>query len=262
MNSRDANDANDADWRWTLEGLPGAEALARLYSAAKPVRERVRAVVQASPKRRESAPASTSADYAPETPCGRLLDSDTIPDAMKDRLRALLGTLDPLGQLDFEIRAVQHASGLIWLLARRCIRFRKLDADLDGLLRSLAKAWRTGDVRPIHQPRKRPPRHWRTRQDPFETTWPHVVEWLEAEPYRTGSSTDCDRRTPGWIFPGQLRTLQSPRHATGTTWRPARLILADPIATPQRAAASPRTATDTHKVDPDTDPRIPVRRSA
>ena len=103
-----------------------------------------------------------------------LLASDTVPAAMKDRLRALAGTLDPLGLLD-EIRAVQHH--LAGLAAGSTVHpMPQRDADLDGFLRSLALAWRAGEVRPTHQPRKRPPRHWRTRQDPFETTWPGVVE--------------------------------------------------------------------------------------
>jgi len=43
----------------------------------------------------------------PETPCARLLQSDSVPDAMKERLRAVAITLDPLRLLD-EIRTVQH----------------------------------------------------------------------------------------------------------------------------------------------------------
>ncbi len=41
--------------------------------------------------------------HAPETPCARLLASDAIAAVMKDRLGALLGTLDSLGLPD-EIR--------------------------------------------------------------------------------------------------------------------------------------------------------------
>ena len=56
---------------------------------------------------------------------------------------------------------------------------------------------------------------------------------------------------------------------TGTTWMTTfavlgarRLIFAAPIQAPQGAVASPSTAADTHAVDPDTDPGIPVSRSA
>jgi len=50
---------------------------------------------------------------------------------------------------------------------------------------SARTAWRAGEVRPTHRPKQRPERHWRTRTDPFETAWPLVAEWLEAEPEQT-----------------------------------------------------------------------------
>jgi len=45
--------------------------------------------------------------YAPETPSARLLANPDITEPMKERLRAVLATLDPLKLLD-EIRTVQH----------------------------------------------------------------------------------------------------------------------------------------------------------
>ena len=165
-----------------LEGMPGAEALARLYSAARLFVNVFQPSFKLAEKTRVGARVHKRY-HAPETPCARLLASDTVSAAMKDRLRALAGTLDPLGLLD-EIRAVQHH--LAGLAAGSTVHpMPQRDADLDGFLRSLALAWRAGEVRPTHRPRKRPPRHWRTRKDPFETTWPRVVEWLEAEPHRT-----------------------------------------------------------------------------
>jgi hypothetical protein len=57
--------------------------------------------------------------YPPETPCARLLPSAANAEPMKDRLRALLATLDPLRLLD-EIRSVQHhLAGLIVAAQRR-----------------------------------------------------------------------------------------------------------------------------------------------
>ena len=71
----------------------------------------------------------------------------------------------PLGLLD-EIRAVQYH--LAALAAGATVHpMPQRDADLDAFLRSLALAWRAGEVRPTHRPRKRPPRHWRTRRDPL-----------------------------------------------------------------------------------------------
>ena len=120
--------------------------------------------------------------HPPETPCARLLASPSIPEPMKERLRAVMLTLDPLRLLD-EIRAVQHhiaglaAGEVVHALPSR-------DADLDRFLHSLATAWTGGEVRPtIDMAEARG--HWRTREDPFEATWPRIVLWLKSEPDRT-----------------------------------------------------------------------------
>ena len=165
-----------------LEGMPGAEALARLYSAARLFVNVFQPSFKLAEKTRVGARVHKRY-HAPETPCARLLASDTVPAAMKDRLRALAGTLDPLGLLD-EIRAVQHHLGRTGCGldgssdAATGYRPRRLSAELGaGLAR-----WRGAADAPASQETAG---HWRTRQDPFETTWPRVVEWLEAEPHRT-----------------------------------------------------------------------------
>jgi hypothetical protein len=148
---------------------------------------------------------------------------------MKDRLRAVLATLDPLRLLD-EIRTVQHhlaglASGEpVHVLPHR-------DADLEAFLKSLASAWRDGEVRPTHRQGPRPPRHWRTRADPFETAWPRVVTWLELEPDRTAKEllARLREKQPGTFSDGQLRTLQR----RVKEWRrlaARRLVFAAPLA--------------------------------
>ena len=120
-----------------LEGMSGAEALARLYSAARLFVNVFQPSFKLAEKTRVGARVHKRY-HAPETPCARLLASDTVPAAMKDRLRALAGTLDPLGLLD-EIRAVQHH--LAGLAAGSTVHpMPQRDADLDGFLRSLALA--------------------------------------------------------------------------------------------------------------------------
>jgi hypothetical protein len=174
-----------------------------------------------------------------ETPCARLLASPNIDEHMKDRLRAVLATLDPLRLLD-EIRTVQHhlaglARGeLLHVLPHR-------DADLDHFLRSLATAWKEGEVRPTHRAGPKPGRHWRTRRDPFDEVWPRVVTWLETEPDRTAKELLQRLRSEGGDFPeGQLRTLQR----RVKEWRrlaARRLVFASPVPS-MRSESSVRSS--------------------
>lgn len=210
-----------------LEGVAAAETLARLYSASRLFVNVFQPSFKLKDKTREGARVRKRY-HAPQTPCSRLLALDAIPVVMKDRLAALLDTLDPLGLLD-EIRTVQHH--LAALAAGATVHpMPQRDADLDRFLRSLAVAWRAGEVRPTHRPAAKAPRWWRTRRDPFETTWPRVVQWLEAEPDRTAKElfARLQREHPGMFVPGQLRTLQR-RVKDWRRLQARRLILADPL---------------------------------
>jgi hypothetical protein len=165
-----------------LEGVTATEALGRMYSSSRLFINFFQPSFKLAEKQRVGARIQKRY-LAPETPCARLLAADSIGVPMKDRLRAVLTTLDPLRLLD-EIRTVQHhlaalSSGqAVHVLPRR-------DADLDRFLGSLAHAWRDGEVRPTHRPGPKPPRHWRTRVDPFDDVWATVVTWLEQQPDRT-----------------------------------------------------------------------------
>jgi len=190
-----------------LEGIAAVEALGRLDSASRLFVNFFQPSFKLIEKQRVGA--HVRKRYTtPETPCARLLASDSVDGLMKDRLRAVLGTLDPLRLLD-EIRTVQqHVAGLVSGEPVHVLPHR--DADLDAFLRSLAHAWRDGEIRPTHRTGPRPPRHWRTRADPYEAVWPRVVAWLELEPDRTAKELfERLRREPAGDFAdGQLRTLQ------------------------------------------------------
>lgn len=210
-----------------LAGVATAATLARLYSASRLFVNVYQPSFKLAEKRREGARVRKRY-HAPETPCARLLAPDAIPAAMKDRLGALLRTLDPLGLLD-EMRTVQHH--LAALAAGATVHpMPQRDAELDRFLRSLAVAWRAGEVRPTHRPAPQAPRWWRTRRDPIETTWPRVVQWLEAEPNRTAQELfdRLRREHPGMFVPGQLRTLQR-RVKDWRRLEARRLILTDPL---------------------------------
>ena len=74
---------------------------------------------------------------------------------------------------------------------RGTVSLRPLYPQGDTLERFLAKLpslWRQGETRPTHAARVRGPRHWRTRQDPFDGVWSDVLVWLQAEPDATGKA--------------------------------------------------------------------------
>jgi len=210
-----------------LEGVAAGEALARLYSAARLFVNFFQPSFKLAEKTRIGGRVSKKY-HAPETPCARLLASPTIEEPMKDRLRAVLATLDPLQLLD-EIRTVQHH--LTGLVSGDCVHvLPHRNADLDRFLKSLAHAWRDGEIRPTHRTGPKPPRHWRTRRDPFEMTWPRVVTWLETEPDRTAKALFERLRAEhaADFKAGQLRTLQR----RVKEWRrlaARRLVFAEPV---------------------------------
>ena len=77
-------------------------------------------------------------------------------------------------------------------------------------LQSLRTAWQVGEVRPTHRKRKRAPRTWRTKPDPFAAVWPHLLEQLQASPEACAKDLfqQLQKEYPG-VFPdSQLRTLQ------------------------------------------------------
>jgi hypothetical protein len=145
---------------------------------------------------------------APETPCSRLLASGAVSSQVKACLQEITSTLDPLQLLD-EIRRVQHHIARIGDGETSHAVLPQKD-DLSRFLASLSTAWRIGEVRPTHRSVAKPPRHWRTRSDPFQTAWAQVCEWLEEDPDLTGLELfeRLQRQSPGRYPDCQLRTLQ------------------------------------------------------
>jgi hypothetical protein len=189
-----------------LEGLAAAAALSRLYAASRLFVNFFQPSFKLASKTRVGAKVRKTY-HAPETPYARLLLSAAVPDAMKDRLRAVAIQLDPLRLLE-EIRSVQHH--LAALAAGETTHVPRAEGNLDAFLAGLATAWQHGEVRATHRRTPRPARDWRTRKDPFESAWPCVRTWLEAEPDRIGRElfVRLQGELPG-VFPdGQLRTFQ------------------------------------------------------
>ena len=67
-----------------------------------------------------------------------------------------------------------------------------------------------GKARPTHKARVRPPRHWRTRKDPFKGVWCDVLLWLQKDPDTNAKELLARLRAAhsGGFSNAQLRTLQ------------------------------------------------------
>ncbi|MBA3707804.1 MAG: transposase family protein [Planctomycetes bacterium] len=223
-----------------LEGLAAVGILARLYAAVRLFVNFFQPSFKLASKQRIGA-RMAKRYHSSATPSARLLESEAIFAEVKDKLRTVAVSLDPLRLLD-EIRKMQHhlaelAAGQVpTVLAVR-------DQELENFLKSLSTAWKSGEVRPTHRDTPKPMHDWRTRVDPFEAAWPLICRWLESEPDRTAKEIfqRLQAEQPG-IFPqGQIRTLQR-RIQEWRTTQASRLILAEPdaagIAAPNVAVAT------------------------
>jgi len=128
-----------------------------------------------------------------------------VAEAVKERLRAEQGRLDPLALLH-RIRDSQAALA--------ALSSGELDGQerqsIEQFLAGLPDLWRQGEARPTHRGRAPQPRAWRTRPDPFEKVWPEILRWLQEDPDASAKSLlgRLDQKYPGQFPAGQLRTLQ------------------------------------------------------
>ncbi len=190
-----------------LEGIAAAEALARIYSSTRLFVNFFQPSFKLLRKERVGARVRKHYD-TPQTPCARLLASPHVAEEPKEKMRAVLASLDPLRLLD-EIRTMQgHIAGLAGGDSVRTPPQR--DRDLDQFLASLSTIWKEGEARPTHRPKPKVKRYWRTRVDPFAEVWPKVLVWLESEPDQTAKELFARLRMqhPDAFGDGQLRTLQ------------------------------------------------------
>jgi hypothetical protein len=92
--------------------------------------------------------------HPPQTPCDRLLQAESIPDASKIKLREVASALDPLKLLE-EIRAMQ--AHLVALADGGEVPIATPEPpDLSGFVASLSSAWRAGEVRPTFSVEAKP----------------------------------------------------------------------------------------------------------
>lgn len=190
-----------------LEGVAAAETLMRLYAVARLFVNFFQPSFKLKQKVRIGARVSKRY-HPPQTPCARLIASESTSEQVKVHLHEISQQLDPLELLD-EIRCMQQRLAALADGDRSSTPAPQKDS-LSRFLAGLATAWHGDEIRPTHQVTPRPARHWRTREDPFEAVWPSVCEWLETDPDQTAKALfqRLQRESPDAFSDGQLRTLQ------------------------------------------------------
>ncbi|MEX3672412.1 transposase family protein [Paraburkholderia phenoliruptrix] len=192
-----------------LRGLEATETLASLYEVSRLYINFFQPSFNLKSKTRHGA--RVTKHYEPPlTPLERVLRSASVPEATKRRLRAQFRALDPLDLLSRMREAQRHVaqcseSGTMTAGAKMPDR-----VPLADFLVSLGTAWQDGEVRPTHHRKARIPHTWRSREDPFEHTWPTIKQWLEAEPGITAKKLHARlvAMAPAMYSSAQLRTLQ------------------------------------------------------
>ena len=142
----------------------------------------------------------------PATPCDRLIQYDATRDEVKDALKEYRARLDPV----LLLQTIREAQSTLVAATAPEVRETPRGESLSRFLAKLPRLWRQGEVRPTHAARLRGPRHWRTREDPFEGVWGDVLAWLQAEPDATGKDLMARLQSeyPDRFTGAQLRTMQ------------------------------------------------------
>jgi hypothetical protein len=192
-----------------LRGLDATETLASLYEVSRLYINFFQPSFKLKSKTRHGARV-TKRYEAPLTPLERVLRSASIPESTKRRLRTRFRALDPLDLLRRTREAQQHvarcsASGTAPMETQTADQI-----PLANFLASLGTAWHEGEVRATHHRKARVAHTWRSREDPFEHTWPTIQQWLESEPGITAKKLHerLVAMAPAMYSSAQLRTLQ------------------------------------------------------
>jgi hypothetical protein len=132
-----------------FEGLASAEALSRLFAAARLHGNLFQPSFKLSSKTRIGARV-IKRYHAPEPPVSRVIAHPAVDDATKARLKVLRDSCDPIVLLS-EIRAAQAELGK--RIDRRGVARSRggPSADLDPFIAHLGTAWRDGERRPTHR---------------------------------------------------------------------------------------------------------------
>jgi hypothetical protein len=136
-----------------FQGIAAAQSITRLYGASRLFVNFFQPSFKLAEKHRQGAQVSKRY-HPPQTPCERLLQAESLPEAAKAKLREVASALDPLKLLE-EIRAVQ--AYLVALANGETLPSVTVDApDLSAFVAGLSSAWRAGEIRPTFSDEAKP----------------------------------------------------------------------------------------------------------
>ena len=92
------------------------------------------------------------------------MQHDEISAGVKKELREYRAGLDPVALL----RSIREAQPAVVEMSSPQPQETPHSEGIDRFLARLPSPWQQGEARPTRKARARPPRHWRTRKDPFE----------------------------------------------------------------------------------------------
>jgi hypothetical protein len=213
-----------------LEGMASAQALARLYAAARLHTNLFQPSFKLQQKTRIGARV-IKRYHKPALPAARVLAHEAVDQTSKERLRHLQAQADPV-LLIAEIRAAQADLG-------KRIDRRGLDGaceapapiDLDRLAAGLRTAWREGERRTIHRRpyhRRKPIPH---RPSMLDDVQDQLRLWLDEQPDVTATEVlvRLEATYPDRFTDKHLRTIQrAVKHGRAQA---ARRIIVDSVAT-------------------------------
>lgn len=142
----------------------------------------------------------------PATPCDRVIRHEAVGAEARAALAERRATSDPVALL----RTIREAQSSLAAIVSPELRPTPRGESLERFLAKLPDRWRAEQEPTGREPRVKPPRHWRTRKDPFEGVWCDVLEWLQEDPDASAMALlgRLQADHPDRFSRANLRTLQ------------------------------------------------------
>ena len=142
----------------------------------------------------------------PATPCDRVIGHAAVSAPTKAKLAEHRATLDPVALL----HSIREAQSALAAIVSPELRPTPRGESLERFLARLPDRWREEQEPADREPRVKPPRHWRTRRDPFEGVWCEVLDWLQEYPDASAMALlgRLQSEHPDRFSWANLRTLQ------------------------------------------------------